>query len=324
MMGLDPLQTQQEEEGGDEWLGSFSDMITLVLCFFIILTAIFAIKEGDVLEAAIDSLKGMGKAGTRNAALVTKREAIDGLAHSLDALAKSSQYQGNLDVEKQPDGIEIEINEDKGNALFASGSAKLTRGAKRLIFDLAKQILYPAPLKLFSIGLEFQPDLDNNNISVGLRGAFENNGMELAQNVVVAIVKPGSNWFILETIDNDNRKVYSVWKEGNQLNIFDPQQLIEILSRTITEIEIQGHTDSVPTGPRSKFPSNWELSLIRANNVRLFLEASDFPDVFLRKVHVSGYANNKPAVSPEVADNPEQMHANQNRNRRVIIFLATQ
>ena len=327
-MWSDRQQTQQEEEGGDEWLGTFSDMITLVLCFFIILTAIFAIKEGDVLEAAIDSLKGMGKKGTQNELIEKKREAIRGVAKSLDVLAKSSQYKENIKVKKQRNGIEIEINENEGKTLFLSGSASLTREAQEFIFEVARRILYPPPLKLFSIRLEdFQSDFDTNNISVELRDVFEKNGITLPQNIIVSPVIRDSNKdeFLWLIIDEDDRQVlYSVWKAQDELDIFDPYQLIDIISQTITEIEIQGHTDSLPINSR-KFPSNWELSLVRANNVRRFLEKNlDFPDKLLRKVHVSGYANNEPSVFPEeVEDDPEQTRTNRDRNRRVVIFLAT-
>ena len=71
------------------------------------------------------------------------------------------------------------------------------------------------------------------------------------------------------------------------------------------------------------YPSNWELSLARANNVRRFFDSINLPKMFLRKVHVTGYADNKSAVFPEVVrNNPEQTRSNRGKNRRVVIILS--
>ncbi|MCZ6676633.1 MAG: OmpA family protein [Candidatus Poribacteria bacterium] len=248
-----PPQMAQEEEGGDEWLTSFSDVITLILCFFVVLAAIFAIKERETFAAAIYSLRGLGRTGTYNPALVRKKEAIQGVAQSLDNRVKSDQYKGNVKFTKYLNGIEIEINENKGKAIFPPGSANLTRSAQRLIFDVVKQILDPPP------------NLESS-----------------------------------------------------------PEQFRATILQAISYIEIQGHSDTLPTGAGSKYPSNWELSLARANNVRRFLEHIGFPEELLRKVRVTGYAHNKPAVFPEfVPNDPEQTRANRNRNRRVVLFFST-
>jgi chemotaxis protein MotB len=85
-----------------------------------------------------------------------------------------------------------------------------------------------------------------------------------------------------------------------------------IVKNTKTNIRIEGHTDSFPIHS-SAFPTNWELSAIRAVKIARFLieENGIEPERFT----VTGYSLYKPAVSN---DTPE----NKAKNRRVEIFIS--
>ncbi len=71
---------------------------------------------------------------------------------------------------------------------------------------------------LFSVGSEHQNDLDNENISVGLRQEFEEKGSPLSQNATVLVQKQGSEWRI-DGIDNE--KMYIIREEDGRLNIYE-------------------------------------------------------------------------------------------------------
>ena len=79
-------------------------------------------------------------------------------------------------------------------------------------------------------------------------------------------------------------------------------------------VRIEGHTDSVPINTAA-FPSNWELSTVRATNVVLCLirELGISPD----KLSAVGYADTRP-----VATNTTP--ANRQKNRRIDIVVFTQ
>jgi chemotaxis protein MotB len=88
------------------------------------------------------------------------------------------------------------------------------------------------------------------------------------------------------------------------------QAVAQILAPTEFPIIVEGHTDNMPIAT-AQFPSNWELSVVRAARVvRLFLDAGVGP----QRVTASGYAEERP-----VADNntPE----GRARNRRVSILI---
>jgi chemotaxis protein MotB len=84
----------------------------------------------------------------------------------------------------------------------------------------------------------------------------------------------------------------------------------QILAPTDFPIIVEGHTDNVPIST-PQFPSNWELSGMRASSVvRLFVDSGVDP----RRMTATGYADQRP-----VADNatPE----GRQRNRRVAITI---
>ena len=69
---------------------------------------------------------------------------------------------------------------------------------------------------LFSTELDFQDNLDDEEISADLRQEFENSGITLSQNVDVSIEKEGAHWLIA---DKDNKQEYSIKKGDDALDV---------------------------------------------------------------------------------------------------------
>jgi chemotaxis protein MotB len=76
-------------------------------------------------------------------------------------------------------------------------------------------------------------------------------------------------------------------------------------------IRVEGHTDNVPIHTK-RFPSNWELSTIRAVNVLKYFANEGRIDP--RRLSAVGYGESKPLV----ANNSPRDRA---KNRRVEIVL---
>lgn len=89
------------------------------------------------------------------------------------------------------------------------------------------------------------------------------------------------------------------------------QSLAEVLVELDRQIKVQGHTDNVPIRT-AQFPSNWELSAIRA--VVVVRALGELYGVSLQNLSAVGYADSRP-----LADNttPE----NRAKNRRVEIVV---
>ena len=88
------------------------------------------------------------------------------------------------------------------------------------------------------------------------------------------------------------------------------RQLAQILKADPHAVQVEGHTDTTPIS-NALFPSNWELSAVRASSVvRLFVDAGVPPE----RLTAVGYSANVP-VAPN--DTPE----GRARNRRVAVTI---
>ena len=86
--------------------------------------------------------------------------------------------------------------------------------------------------------------------------------------------------------------------------------IAEVLVPTDFPVTIEGHTDNVPI-KTAQFPSNWELSAVRATTVlRLFADAGVTAD----RLTAIGYADTRPVEPNVLADGRA-------RNRRVTILI---
>lgn len=87
-------------------------------------------------------------------------------------------------------------------------------------------------------------------------------------------------------------------------------EMIIILKRYESPIIINGHTDNVPIHTK-KYPSNYELSLDRANEVKKYLIKNG---INTKRILINGYSDSKPLLPN---DSPENMY----KNRRAEISL---
>lgn len=86
--------------------------------------------------------------------------------------------------------------------------------------------------------------------------------------------------------------------------------IADVLAPTEFPITIEGHTDNVPINT-PQFPSNWELSAVRATTVlRLFADSGVAPE----RLTAIGYADTRPVE-------PNLLVDGRARNRRVTILI---
>ena len=88
-------------------------------------------------------------------------------------------------------------------------------------------------------------------------------------------------------------------------------KIADVIRRMTYPIRVEGHTDNVPIRTK-RFPSNWELSTIRAVNVLKYLV--DEGKIDPRRLSAVGYGESKP-----IAANDSPRH--RAKNRRVEIVL---
>lgn len=101
---------------------------------------------------------------------------------------------------------------------------------------------------------------------------------------------------------------------------FNPEMMTVLDSMVLTlkknpemKLSIQGHTDNVPI-ETPRFPSNWDLSAIRATNVLRYMVRGG---IDLDRVSATGYGESKPLVLNDSLENRE-------KNRRLEFVLERQ
>lgn len=89
------------------------------------------------------------------------------------------------------------------------------------------------------------------------------------------------------------------------------EEVAQVIGTVPNDIRVEGHTDSLPIHT-PRFPSNWELSTLRATTVLRYFESRG---VAARRMEAAGYADQRP-----VAPNDTEAHRGLNRRVEVVII----
>jgi len=105
-------------------------------------------------------------------------------------------------------------------------------------------------------------------------------------------------------------------KGSMQSSLTDLSAIIQGLGEEDYIVEVEGHTDNVPIST-AKFPSNWELSSLRAVNVAKLFEVMG---VKKNQLSAIAYADTRPK-QPNLDSNGIAIPENQATNRRVVVHV---
>ena len=235
----------EKEANTERWLITYSDLITLLMIFFIIMYSMSQVNAAkyaavanslslvlrgqamSVLETQGPSMvpgisgqlapEGPGKTSAKQGELEEVKKQIAEFIKAEDLKAEKEKKAGNLSVSKLSDKITVYEQERglvisfKDTLLFASGSDQLNDKARQIIIQVSAA---------------------------------------------------------LQNIPN--------------------------------YIRVEGHTDNLPINT-PQFPSNWELSVLRASNVvHVMSESAGIP---AERLSIIGYGENRPLVANDSSEN---------------------
>ncbi len=136
--------------GAPEWLATFSDMMSLLLCFFVLIVAFSEVKEEDKYQSVVEELQtalGMHGGGAR---LPTDEDPEMSLIQKLIAQALYNQREprrsNNMDPGTQGRENEVSIVRQGeqvavgGRVTFEPGSAVLSARAVQQLQEIAEQL----------------------------------------------------------------------------------------------------------------------------------------------------------------------------------------
>ncbi|CCQ97496.1 OmpA/MotB domain protein [[Clostridium] ultunense Esp] len=221
-----------DQNNADNWLTTYSDMVTLLLAFFVLL---FSFSEIDAQKFRSIMTSFQGGTGVLNGGTTLELEQnIESLEDTLEGDLESlkdllEEYADSVGL-----GPEIILSiEERGLVI---------RFMDKVLFDSGKAYLRPESVEILSSIAE------------------------------------------ILNMDEFNDRL----------------------------IKVEGHTDTVPTGNSSEFPTNWELSSARATNVLRFLVEKKGIDG--DRISSSGYSYYRPIAPNDTAENKQ-------KNRRVDIVI---
>ena len=184
----------------------------------------------------------------------------------------------------QIDGSEQSADEKKGAQDLAEQQAKQTAAAAQAAYDQLSQA--------------------RDSIEGALAAAGESDAAQLVINEKGLVVHVVSDPVLFDP------ESATLLPEGVKVIKAMAPALVGLPNK----IDVEGHANSLPVTKGGPWPSNWELSAVRATTVLRQLQSSGVPD---QRMSATGYSDTQPLV-PKTAKNANTV------NRRVdVVVLST-
>lgn len=266
------------------WLATFADLMSLLMCFFVLLLSFsemdamkFKRLAGSMAQAfgvqnklnVTDVPKGTSIIAQEFSPSIPEPTPINEIWQKTSDLTESSL---DFDCTEQ---FDVEQGEDAKDA-----------GTKARIKEKLEELIEQTEKQAARLAEALHDQIISGNVEVETRG----------RQIIIRILENGS------------------FKSGSAElaeEYFDViSEISAVLRETPGKIQVQGHTDNIPISS-GRFRSNWELSSSRAVSVahELMKDA-----INPRRFEVAGFADTHP-----LADNTTA--ANRARNRRVEIVI---
>jgi len=276
------------------WMGTFADLMSLLMCFFVLLLSF----------AEMDVLKFKRLAGSmREAFGVQDQVDVNSVPKGTSIIAQEFSpgkpdptplqvvMQQTTDTTMQSLEILCEAAIETAVADACDQGTDNAQDKKEMISEFVAQKLIEmeadAEAKAEEIAEKMQDEIAKDMVELETKG----------RRIVIRIQEKGAFSSGSATLQDDF------------LPVLD--KLVGILESIEGHIAVEGHSDDIPIHT-VMFPSNWDLSVARALEVAHGL----FDDGFIEqdRFSVSGFSDTRPLVPN---DTPE----NRRRNRRVEIIL---
>ncbi len=256
------------EEGLPPWLATFADLMSLLMCFFVLLLSF----------AEMDVLKYKQVAGAMKMAFGVQRD-VKATEIPKGTSVIAQQYSPGKPVEVTPLEImrEKATDDTKKNLDFTDSTSKnqnqSVEDAQKLAAEHARQM-----------AKEEADDLQKELASAIGDGLLEVEAFN--DRVLIRIREKGS---------------FSSGK-ATLKPAFKPilKQIAKVLKQRNGQFIISGHTDDIPISTK-QFESNWELSAARAASVLHFF--IEFGDIDPERMEIRAHADNLPLVPNDSWEN---------------------
>ena len=127
---------QQSSDSGSEWLTTYSDMVTLLLCFFVLLYA-FSNLDQERFSGVMASFRGGSGVleGGNTISQNIEEQNLGILKEIIEEYAEENNLESGITVSIEDRGLIIRL---KDNVLFDPGKADLKPESKEILFSIAE------------------------------------------------------------------------------------------------------------------------------------------------------------------------------------------
>ncbi|MDE6024482.1 MAG: flagellar motor protein MotB [Lachnospiraceae bacterium] len=247
------------EEGSPAWMATFSDLMNLLLCFFVLLFASSTMDEGKIqkIAASFDNIT-FNVLNDGSVSLVDGDLLSGGVTQIPDINSILTEAGKNIEGETGEESVSSrsdaeKLSDDELKEELASRGEEQSE-------EMYEEIVQSA--EAYRIDTIIQIDYTSQYVELELSGSI--------------LFEPGSAQI------KDDSKMFL-------------QKIASILTKyRYCIIEIEGHTDNVPIS-NSRYENNRELSAERARSVyEYIMEQENFIDSNMK---ITGYGDSKPIAS---------------------------
>lgn len=288
MLKLSQLRGRLKDEDEGTWFVSLADLLTLLLCFFVLMLSV----------SHVDQERYKKVAQSMEDALMTEKAKRE-QAQALARLAQRKPLGSSLGQELPP-GPGGQVYPVIAPALPPQVYQSAPAGQAGLTGQSGPGPDGQGP------GQAAKPKtLDEIGAELGLRFAKDPSGVQIEKREGgYAITLKGAVLF-------DRASA-----ELSPASIPYLDSIAASLRSTPYKVTVEGHTDNLPI-QSFLYPSNWELSGARASRVARYLIDHG---VTKDRIQVAGFADTRP-VAPNDSAQGQPLAENQARNRRVVILI---
>ena len=277
------VQESEDDGGGAGWIATFADLMSLLMCFFVLL---LSFSEMDVL-------KFKRLAGSMSQAFgVQQKMRVDDPPKGTSIIAQEFSpgtprptplneiWQKTTDESKN--SLEVACQDMGSSNTGESGDAQ-----QMVIVDKVRDLVGETEQDAIDLAQALSKEIAAGVLEVETAG----------RKITIRIKEHGSFGSGSDELSNNFKPVLKIIKE----------QLVDMEGKIIVE----GHTDDDPINT-ARFRSNWALSSARAVSVAhgLFSEG----DLDQSRFTITGFAETRPLVSNSTP-------AGKSRNRRVEVVV---
>ncbi len=269
------------------WMGTFADLMSLLMCFFVLLLSFSEMDAMKFKRLAGSMAQAFGVQNKLNVTDVPKGTSIIAQEFSPsipEPTPINEIWQKTRDLTQS--SLDFECTDQYEVQLGEEGSDAGHQGAKARIKERLEELVSETEQDAIDLAAALHDQIANGEIEVETRG----------RKIIIRIREKGSF------------KPGSAELDDSYFDVLD--DIREVLSSKPGKIHVEGHTDDIPINT-ARFRSNWELSSARAVSVAHELMQGDINP---RRFAVSGFAETQPLA-------PNDSREGRARNRRVELVI---